>query len=347
VDTPITSVTVWPSQNNVGGGKKLNEPMVSAAFRAFTADSFIVSGFSVPTESGPQLTIAAGEAVINGYRVYMSDPSIVECSEDVDNYVFIKLLKDGLGQVTEVAFEVNTTGIQPVDSVPICKTTIAAGSIYTSPILAGSQLTIGGRYAVIAGTLRHTVDGWQINDEADCRPVNILDAGYDDTEGCLYIDYSHLDVARVVSMVATPDQQLAAGGVTVGVNLLDQGAQLVLGGSTVGGWVEFTQASGNPVIHDNFGLTGITLDDPPDPGLPRFFLHHLAVSGEDLVSMYPAQNFQAPHVETRTPTQMEIWVEPGINYYFHICRRSIGPLSPQLLGTDREIHIMGLVELNR
>lgn len=113
-----------------GNGAKFSEPNVAAMIKALHGENYIVSGFTVPT-SDPDLVIpvAAGEAIISGYRVVIDTSTNVTCTANATNHVFLKLTKDGLGNVTGAAFEVNTTGTAPADSAKICTAVTDADNV--------------------------------------------------------------------------------------------------------------------------------------------------------------------------------------------------------------------------
>jgi len=131
-DYPLSEVTVFPSTYDIGGGRKTNEQNLSNALASFAGGDIVGTGFTLPASSDTlALSVAAGKAIISGRLVYIDTPTTVYCANGQTNHIFLKLLKDSLGNVTGAAIEVNTTGITPTDSIKL-GTAVASGGKVTS-----------------------------------------------------------------------------------------------------------------------------------------------------------------------------------------------------------------------
>ena len=129
------ATTIFPTTNDVsaapgGGGKGLSEPNLSGWLKALAGTNFVVSGFTLPS-SDPDLTISigAGEAVIEGYRVVIDTATGLALAPNATNHIYLKLTRDGAGNVNGAAFEVNTAGIQPAESVYLAQAVTNATSV--------------------------------------------------------------------------------------------------------------------------------------------------------------------------------------------------------------------------
>ncbi|MDA8212153.1 MAG: hypothetical protein M0021_09790 [Clostridia bacterium] len=124
---------VFPTVNDVGSagsGKTITEANLIAWLKALIAQNFVVSGFTVPASSVDlTLSIALGQACIDGRRVDIDTATTVTCTANATNHIYLKLTKDASQNVTGAVFEVNTTGVAPADSVKICTAVAGASSI--------------------------------------------------------------------------------------------------------------------------------------------------------------------------------------------------------------------------
>lgn len=131
------AIIIFPTVNDVGGsgqGKYATESNLVRWLKQSVCRSSVIIGFTVPG-SDPDLTIAvdAGEAIISGYFVKIDTSLNVTVSASAMNHVFLQLTRDGSNNVTGIQFVVNTSGIEPVDSVKIF-TCIADVSAITSTL---------------------------------------------------------------------------------------------------------------------------------------------------------------------------------------------------------------------
>ncbi len=127
---------VWPSTNDVGGagaGKVITESNLTSWIKTLVAQNFVVSGFTVPASSTTlNLDVAAGEAILSGYRVVIDAATTVTCTASATNHIYLQLTRDASNNVTEATFAVNTTGTAPADSVKIATAVADATSIIST-----------------------------------------------------------------------------------------------------------------------------------------------------------------------------------------------------------------------
>jgi len=143
---------VFPSVNDVygsgsaGDGKNLSESNITDVIKTLTSDkNFVHSGFQVPA-TDPDLTIEVlgGQAVINGYWVTVGLPENITLTASSTNYVYLKLTKDGSGNVTAASYEDNTTGTPPADSVLVFTAETSASAITSTSSDLSPGLNYGG-----------------------------------------------------------------------------------------------------------------------------------------------------------------------------------------------------------
>lgn len=124
---------VFPTVGDVGGagaGIKLSEANLAYWLKQLLGQNFVLSGFTVPASSADlTLSVALGEANISGYRVVIDAATTVTCTASNTNHIYLKLTRDGLGNVTTASFEVNITGVAPTDSVKIATAVAGVSSI--------------------------------------------------------------------------------------------------------------------------------------------------------------------------------------------------------------------------
>lgn len=101
---------------------------------ALAGPAFVYSGMVVPGSSGSLvLAIPSGVAVISGRIVTVPGSTNLTMNPSTTNYIFLKLQRDADSYVVSAAYEVNTTGTAPADSVPIASA-VADTSTVTSTI---------------------------------------------------------------------------------------------------------------------------------------------------------------------------------------------------------------------
>ena len=127
------AVKVFPTTNDVGGagaGKIITESNLVSWLKPILGGSVVVNGFTVPASSATlNLDVAAGEALISGYRVVIDAATTLAMTASTTNYIYLKLTRDASNNVTGATFEVNATGIAPADSVKIAKATTSASAV--------------------------------------------------------------------------------------------------------------------------------------------------------------------------------------------------------------------------
>ncbi len=137
---------IWPSQNDVaqtaGNGKKLLENQWQEVMAALTAANFVYTGGVLPASSANlNIDVPACQAMISGRFVDIPGSTTITAAASATSHVYLKLLRDGANLVTGAAFEVNTAGTPPADSVKI-GTLVASGSAITSTTDARSFAVI-------------------------------------------------------------------------------------------------------------------------------------------------------------------------------------------------------------
>lgn len=119
------SAGVYPTVARVGGDDygAHSEPNLTALANGLAGGNHAVSGLEASGMSSyPKLTIYAGTAVISGYYVILNSNLLVDLPlADMWYYVYLKLMRTAAGMVDNVLLEVNTSGVQPADSLPLCR----------------------------------------------------------------------------------------------------------------------------------------------------------------------------------------------------------------------------------
>lgn len=165
---------IFPTANDIGtggAGNIITEDNLALWMKHAIRRNYVYSGFTVPSSSTDlTLEVASGEANISGFRVVIDVPTTVSCTASATNYIYLKLVRDASGLVTGAAFEVNTTGIAPDDSVLLAEaitdaTTVtsttdkrplsgsAGGGIETISFTAGSKTSLTSARAYMASCM--------------------------------------------------------------------------------------------------------------------------------------------------------------------------------------------------
>lgn len=92
-------------------------------------NDFVITGFDIASSSGLDITINPGEAIISGYRVEKDTQTTLTMSDDATSYIYYQITIDANDVVTSQGFVVNTTGVQPSNSVPIAEVVTATGAV--------------------------------------------------------------------------------------------------------------------------------------------------------------------------------------------------------------------------
>lgn len=115
-----------------GLGKYATESNLAKFLKSVIARNSVISGFTVPaSDADLTISVAAGEALIEGYIVTIDTATNVTVTASATNHVYLQLTRDGSQNVTGAQFVVNTTGIAPSDSVKLF-TCVASASAITS-----------------------------------------------------------------------------------------------------------------------------------------------------------------------------------------------------------------------
>ena len=137
--TPSGDYFVYPTRGNAAGqgigasaykGSYHSEKQLARLLAGLQYANFVQSGFTVPASSGTLvLAVAAGVAIIDGRVATVPGSTNVTCTANQTNYIFLKLERDAEDYVVSAAFEVNTTGTAPDDSVLLASAVAGASSI--------------------------------------------------------------------------------------------------------------------------------------------------------------------------------------------------------------------------
>lgn len=128
------ATNVYPSANDVattaGQGSKVLEKRLCTWLKTLIGQNCVKTGFTMPGTHGDLgLPVAAGEALIDGHFCEITTSTDVTLTDNILNYIFLKLVKDVGGLVDSLEFEANTTGIAPADSVYIGTATTSGSTV--------------------------------------------------------------------------------------------------------------------------------------------------------------------------------------------------------------------------
>lgn len=138
---PVTGETVFPTFNNVAAtaqeGKRWSEPKVTEWIKAIVNNkNYVASGMLVSGVSGTlNFTIPSGTALLQGYFSIIP-ATVVTAAASATTYVFLRLLRDVNGFVTDAVFETQLTTTPPADSMFICSLTAGVSTITSVKDLA-------------------------------------------------------------------------------------------------------------------------------------------------------------------------------------------------------------------
>lgn len=151
-----------------------SEVVYADVITALVNKGFVVSGFTFPASSvNLSFNVAAGVTFFFGYRVEIDTATAINCTDNITNFAFLKLLRDGGGNVIGAAFETNTTGTPPAESIAIATATAIGGQLISisdsrpfNPIaFKDGNLTINGTISfssVAAGLLPFALIGYNL-----------------------------------------------------------------------------------------------------------------------------------------------------------------------------------------
>lgn len=134
-DYSPTSPLVRFTKNDIGATAGAGKLVTEQAFHGMQAElteDFVVTGLTLPSTSVTlDISLALGTAYVSGFRVDLPNATTLSVGASTTSYAFLRLDKDGDGNVDAVAIEVNTTGTQPADSIPLA-VIVSGGSTITS-----------------------------------------------------------------------------------------------------------------------------------------------------------------------------------------------------------------------
>lgn len=124
----------FPSGNDVGGAKTINEIYWAPLNDVIVNKSFVHSGYTVPASVGSlDIPVAAGKAIVKttlgAYYVKNTETATITLTNGSVNYVYVTLTLDGNSKVSAAALSKNTTGVLPANSVQICSAVVTGGVI--------------------------------------------------------------------------------------------------------------------------------------------------------------------------------------------------------------------------
>jgi len=106
---------IFPTKIDVGGsllGRKFTEDKWEEVFGAMHVP-FVVTGLGQQALSGLNFTVEAGTAVIGGFRVKFAQTLIALPASQNDVTLWLKLMKDGNGDINDAQLEAKTDFIVP------------------------------------------------------------------------------------------------------------------------------------------------------------------------------------------------------------------------------------------
>lgn len=106
------------------------------------------------------------------------------------------------------------------------------------------------KYAIVAGVLRNTGEGWQ--QIPDHGSINIESVTAD--ANTIQVNYPSLNVKRVVTFLAVPDETLVAAGYQFGASVGASSANITVAKSNVAGFISYNPATSTFDIALNSGI---------------------------------------------------------------------------------------------
>ena len=149
--------TIFPTQADVapatGGGRVLTEENLHALLKGLSQNSnFLITGGVVSAAGGLDVSISAGEAVIDGYWVKWDAPIVFTMTNGVTRLLMMRVTKTSGrvdGAVVEEATAVNgySSDVIGVDRVTIASVTTSGGAVVDiGDERSWSPSTVVGRY---------------------------------------------------------------------------------------------------------------------------------------------------------------------------------------------------------
>lgn len=126
----------------------------------------------------------SGSYEVNGIAILNYNLSTIQNCIVVNNYA-----QDGINNVLQVANKADIIGLQT-------------------------------NHRLVAGVIRNAGSGWEfiINDHHQ-GDMNCVSVGISETDGRLYIDYGGINVKKVISLIAAPDEAFANQGYIIGASV--------------------------------------------------------------------------------------------------------------------------------
>ncbi len=125
--------TVYPSANNIGGGRIIREKYLTAVFDAliYPGAGFVDTGFSLVNGGGLNVYVGAGRAVVDGY-IITNDANwlIPGLTATGTYYVALGLTFDSSSYVTDAVLYARTTNSLPASNIRLFKVTMSGGQLY-------------------------------------------------------------------------------------------------------------------------------------------------------------------------------------------------------------------------
>ena len=239
VEYLVSGETIFPSGYDIaavaGDGITMTERALSDNWLGLLSSAFIVSGFSIPASSLTlSLTTGSGSAFIGGR--YISVPAtVLTFSPSNNSYIFLKVTRDASLNVTGAWFEVNTTAIDPTDSLYIGRAVTSVGAI-TSTSQEGVpfghiQGAIGPRSTAIASNV-----SWQ-------NAVTI--SSNQSLSGIQYYNTFTLNAGIILTLPANSHRLILIARTSITIN----GTIAAYGAGSSGGASSCLSVAGSPGAH--------------------------------------------------------------------------------------------------
>ena len=123
------------------------------------------------------------------------------------------------------------------------------------------------KHRMVAGVIRNTGSGWEfiVNDRHQ-GDMNCVDVGIDENDGRLYVDYSGINVKKVISYICAPDEAFANDGYIMGASVGLDAAYIQIYQyrmSSVSARITFQNSDGtiSPTISESDGVSSAVWDD--------------------------------------------------------------------------------------
>lgn len=146
----LSSYLVFPTENDVNGGTTGAGRVGSEYRRATLQDALgmqvnrVYSGFTLPSSGALASSVAAGEAIIDGYLIKGSASISVTFTASVTNYTFIQLVYSG-GIVTTAQLVTQTSITPPANSVFLGAVVTGGSTISSASDYRPQGLSMYGR----------------------------------------------------------------------------------------------------------------------------------------------------------------------------------------------------------